>query len=201
MTHRSLALLGVSTALALGCASTSPNVVPAFTFDLDGHRYGIALAESGAERANDLVLLEDGRLRLRVRDRDQDGRLDTLLVGAIRLEEADAIYAHGIAEARAAGAYKEREPARTFSVRHLYRTLVVWSVASGGSDWENRFVVYENARRGPVASDVDSDGTLDDHPELQDDYVRALEAARREGRIETLEDRVRISLLEERPRR
>ena len=201
MTLRTLLFLGASTALLLGCASTPPHAVPAFTFRVDGQTYGIAPTEQGAERANDLLALEDGRLRLRARDRDQDGRLDTLLVGAIALAEADAIYAHGLEEARQAGVYKEREPARTYTLHHLTRTLVVWSVAAGGSEWENRFVVYESSRRGPVASDLDADGALDDHPRLQDAYATALAAARRDGRIETVEDRIRVTPQETRARR
>lgn len=193
MTIRSLVSFGALAVFALGCASTRPGALQAFTFDVDGVRYGITPMGSGAERANDLILLIDGRLRLRARDLDQDGRLDTLLSGTMPLTEADSIYALGIAEARAAGAAVEHEPARTYTLVRQGRQLVVWSVAAGGSGWENRFVVYESARSGPVASDLDADGTLDDHIDLQNDYARTLAEGQRDGRIETVEGRVRVT--------
>ena len=195
MTTRSLALLASSAALGLGCAKTAPDTGQAFAFEVDGRTYGIVGTGAQGERANELVLLE-GEGRLRARDRDQDGRLDTLLVGDLPLAEADAIYARGIAIARAAGAYAERLPPRTFSTPDGPYTLVVWSVAAGGADWENRFVMYEGAQSGLVFVDADADGVLDGEiereSEAQTAYARALSAGLRATRVEVVEDRYRV---------
>ena len=191
MTIRSLALLASSAALGLACATTALDTDGAFAFEVDGRTYGILGTGPAGERANELVSLE-GPVRLRARDRDQDGRLDTLLVGDLPLAEADAIYARGIAIARAAGAYAERVPPRTFATPDGPYTLVVWSVASGGADWENRFVMYEGAQSGQVFVDADADGVLDDAPDAQDAYARALSAGRRAGRVEVVDERYRV---------
>ena len=195
MTPRSLALLAWLVPLVLGCASTAPQDGRAYAFEVDGQTYGIVRTGSETERANDLVLLNGGD-RLRARDRDQDGTIDTLLTGSLSLAEANAIYARGIAHAQAAGAYTQREPPRTFTMPDGARTLVVWTVAAGGSDWENRFAVYEGLQDPRVFSDADADGILDDAPAGQAAYVRALTEGQRVGRVEVVEGRYRVRVLQ-----
>lgn len=186
-----------STLVVLGCASTAPQSLTGFPFEMDGDTYVIVAAPGRPESANDLLRREDGRVALRARDFDQDGSLDTLLVGSLSLSEANAIYVHGIEQARARGLYRVREPPRMYVLPHEGGWLVVVSVASSGSSWSNRFVRYApDGQIEEVYLDVDADGHLDDDENIlvvpQQDYETVLKAARRDGRIETIGSRVRV---------
>jgi type 1 glutamine amidotransferase len=96
-------------ALLLGCRTADPEgAVDRFRFAFEGRDYEI-LGVDGSDRGyNALVRREGDRLVLSAADTDQDGRLDTLLAGALSLPAADRIYADGIRQALAAGLYRER---------------------------------------------------------------------------------------------
>lgn len=173
-----------------GCA-TAPPPASVFPFLWEGAVYEIVAIRTGEEPVNDLVRRGRDRVVLRLRDRDQDGRLDTLLVGSMPISEANVIYAAGIEEARSRGAYRVHEPARTYTRREGGVRLVVWSVAEGGAGWSNRFARYDASGTASVYEDADADGRLDDAPEAaQREYERVLEAGVRDGRVETVDSRV-----------
>lgn len=180
--------------LGLGCATTAPPPSSTFPFEIEGVTYEIVTARTASEPANDLLLRDGPVVLLRARDRDQDGSIDTVLVGDLALAEADAIYARGIEEARARGAFAVRAPARMYVLSLGASSYAVWSVASGGSEWSNRFVRYgPGGQPGPIYSDADADGQLDDAPaEVQALYEHALEAGRREEQIEVVGSRYHV---------
>lgn len=177
--------------LGAGCVSTAPASPPAFSFQVDGATYAIVAERAASQLVNDLVQVDGPRVLLRVRDLDRDGTLDTLLVGTVPLEDADAIYRHGIEVARARGVARDREPSRMY----VMDGIVVWSVADGGSGWSNRIVRYSPAGQpGPTYTDSDADGRLDGEasPRDQLDYERILDAGVREGRVERVDGRLRV---------
>ena len=198
-------LLMAAVTTGLGCASTARGPVSTFPFERDGVEYAVLAFELDRGRANDLVRLDGDRLAFRARDRDQDGTLDTVLVGTLSLPDANAIYLHGIATAQGAGRYQMREPDRTFTLRVPDGRLVVWSVAEGGTGWSNRLAQYDgDGHVAWVYVDADADGRLDgllpgavaegqDVPAYaQAAYARVLEAGRRADQVESVDDRVRV---------
>ena len=194
-TTASTMALALAALSLLGCASSDLPASPSFVFDLDGVPYVIVAVGPASEPANDLVQLDGSRVLLRGRDLDQDGTLDTLLVGAVPLAVADAIYRRGIEAARARGVAQSREPSRLFELADAGSRLVVWSQAEGGSGWHNRLVRYgPSGQPGPVYVDTDADGRLDDGApdRAQSDYQRILEAGLREDRIERVDGRLRV---------
>ena len=183
-------------ALSLGCAPAAVPTGPSFAFEADGQRYEIVALRPASGSVNDLLRYDGGRVVLRARDRDQDGTLDTLLVGDVPLAGANAIYAQGIETARARGQARQKEPERTYVHVALGERLVLWSVAEGGSAWHNRFVrVGRDGQPGIVYLDTDADGRLDDGApdSAQASYALALDAGRREGKVEVVGSRLRIS--------
>ncbi len=187
--------------LLAGCASLSQGPVKAFEFERDAVTYAILAFDTGAERLNDLVRLDGDRLLLRARDLDQDGRLDTMLVGSLALDDANAIYADGIDAARSRGRYRVRVPDRTYALRLMTGRLVVWSVAEGGSDWSNRVARIDAS--GSVAwtyADADADGQLDADAASSDAvperaaraYARILDVGQRAGAVEVIGGRYRV---------
>ena len=187
MAYPRLCILGVLI-VAGGCATTAPPSTSGFRFVRDGSVYTIVAGGSSSEPANDPILVQGAEGALHARDRDQDGRIDTLLAGAVALSDADAIYAFGLKQAQELGLQRVREPPRTFvySVRGV--RFVVWSLASGGEGWSNRFARYTVNGDPEVFDDADADGRLDgpgaDDEAAQRDYERALDAGIRDGRID-----------------
>lgn len=192
-THPRLVAVGLAL-LGAGCASTAPAGGSAFQFEWGGAIYEIVADRRSHEATNDLVQRNGATVALRARDRDQDGALDTLLVGALPLSEANAIYAAGIERACAARACRVQEPARTYTLTRLGERWVVWSIARGGSDWMNRFARYGADNEADIFADTDADGVLDATAPgaAQRAYHHLLDVGRREGRVERVGSRYRV---------
>jgi len=192
-----LPLALVLATLSVGCVSAALPHSTSFAFDLDGTPYVIISAGTAAEPANDLVRHDGPRVVLRGRDRDQDGVLDTVLVGSVPLAVADAVYRRGIEIAQARGAARARDLARSFELAEGSTRLVVWSVAEGGSGWANRFVRYGlRGQPGPEYTDSDADGRLDSPApsDAQSAYERIVAAGLRADRLERVGARLRVRL-------
>ena len=148
-----------------GCRSTSlPAEVSQFSFFYDRLEYTIySIRPVGGNPANYLLLREDARVVLRAKDDDLDGILDTLLVGDISLEEANAIYARGIAEAVLAGKYQTSEPIRIYvQEQEAGGTYTIQSYKETAGSLYNMFSI-QGVERSDIAVFVDfrADGTLD----------------------------------------
>ena len=200
MRRLALSLL-VAATVCVGCASTAPDAHRAYTFERDGVSYAIVAIETSSQAVNDLVRIEDGRLLFRARDRDQDGTLDTLLVSALSLVDANAIYAYGIERARAQGRYRVQEPAQMYVLPLPSGRLVVWSIARGGSDWSNRLARYNvGGHLVWTCEDTDADGHLDTGVEphvtvpehAHAAYASVLDEGQRAGQIEVIGSRYRV---------
>ncbi len=187
-------LLLVSALLILGgCSTTRSDISRSiFTFSYQGDTYEIiSLVIPAKGGSNFLLLRQDEQVLLRAKDQDQDGTLDTLLIGDMSLESANHIYAFGIAEAQARGKYKERVHTRRFTLARSGYTYIIQTYLLGSGGSYNTFTLIEAITGAEtVAVDADADGVLDevDHGEKdletsQNAYAMVLKEGLREGRI------------------
>ncbi len=197
-------LLISSTTLALtailffhGCASSPPPTeVNRFTFVYNNLAYDILSTDAiRGVPVNYLLLREGNTFLLRARDNDLDGVLDTLLAGDFSLEEANVIYAFGIAQAFAENKFKRREPPRVFYKRTVDGYYAIQSYEAAPNDWYIRFIIFNTRNNSEIAIiDVHADGILD-HVEKGDGdpeasqplYEEILEAGIRAGQITSLQ--------------
>jgi hypothetical protein len=151
--------------LAGGCRTARNDMYRGtFSFVYEGATYEIISLVLPADRGgNSLLLREGNRLVLHARDQDQDGTLDTLLVGDVTLESANDIYAHGIADAQAQGKYQEQVMARQYALSRSGYTYVIQTYLLDAGALSNRFILLDAVtRRETVLLDTDADGVLDE---------------------------------------
>jgi hypothetical protein len=148
-----------------GCTSTSPQPeVSQFSFFYEGREYSIYSIRSIQDQPANYLLSRDGNtVVLRAKDGDLDGVLDTLMLGSISFEKANAIYASGISQAVRSGKYATSEPFSVY-VRDLmtggFSSIQTYDQAAGAT--YNVFTVRD-VEQGiyAVFVDVHADGTLD----------------------------------------
>lgn len=103
----------VLTLLMLGCMMrTEQPVRNHFPFAHEGRDYEIVGVADSLGARNYLLQREEGRIVFRAQDSDRDGQIDTVLLGDLAREEADRIYAVGIAQARDRGQVRGQPTAR-----------------------------------------------------------------------------------------
>ncbi len=188
-----LYIVFASALLALGaCGSTRPAATQhVFRFTHDGHDYEIISVVVSADGGhNFLTRRDEGEWVLSAKDENQNGRLDTVLIGDVTLPLANEIYEAGIAEARARGKYREQTGSRIFEYQSLEYLYVVQTFVADSGEWYNSFAHFDINGREVVIFDTDADGDLDrvargvvDIEASQRVYELALEEGIRCGRI------------------
>lgn len=178
---------------AAGCGtSQSASEQHTFTFVHEDAEYTIIsriVPSNGS--SNYLIRREEGATLLRAVDEDQDGFLDALLVGDIPLEEANAVYAVGIAEAQHRGVYRERLSERLYMLSRYGENYVVRTYVGVSGTSYNKFIILDSGREPEaVWIDREADGVLDErirgeanHERSQERYEMVLEHGLRDGRI------------------
>lgn len=191
-----------------GCRTARTGVYyGTFAFDYEGRSYEIVSVGTAAEGGrNYLVRREGEHLLLRARDADQNGTLDTLLIGALPLDRANAIYARGLAQAQAEGRYRQQQPARAYTLVLDTGWYTIRSHRLNADTWYNRFILFEvGDREETIVLDTDADGVLDevvygvcDLAVCQERYKHVLQEGIRTGRVEHVGDRyvVRLTMQE-----
>lgn len=147
----------------VGCGSTKTERTQfQFTFQYDGAEYliiSVVVSSDGGH--NFLTRREDGELVFSAKDEDQNGVLDTILVGNMSLASANHIYARGIELARNQGRYREIPGTRIFEYRMLGSVYVVQSLTPDVGQFLNRFTYFNSYRTEIICMDDDADGVLD----------------------------------------
>ncbi len=186
--------LGLTVGAALwiaACTGTRPPPPTGqFAFEYEGTPYAIISTEAIVGEGN--VLLRRAHPFLRADDRDQDGRLDTVVAGNLTLAQANQVYAAGLAQAEARGKRQERVLAPTFTVELSGGACTIQTLRSRDGQLFNRFVCIAAAQPQPViALDNEADGVLDRLEQgstrldsLQTRYAFVLQRGIGEGRVE-----------------
>lgn len=163
-----------------------------FVFDVEGADYQIlSVVDPEGNGANYLLCRVDGRTVLRALDGDQDGVIESVLTGAISVQEANRIYALGIQAASSGGKVDRREAPRLFRLEERGQTWSVRTVMDGpGSPYNTFSVIDSDGTHRAVATDEGADGTLDrlvegDYPlvSAQSLYRTTLDRGQLLGRI------------------
>jgi hypothetical protein len=176
-----------------GCGTTKNEPYRGtFTFAYEGAAYEITSLVIPANGGHNYLLLREGnRLLLRAKDADQDGTLDTLLVGTVSLENANHIYAQGLAEAQARGKYQVRQSTRYYTSSRPGYTCLVQTYLLSAVDAYNKFILVDTITGDETVSvDLDADGVLDEVERgdgtleaSQKAYAATLQEGIRTGRI------------------
>ena len=192
-----LVLVLSSALLAGGCGSTKnePSHYK-FVFSHDGDDYEIISVVVSSDGGHNFLTSRDrGRLVLSAKDIDQDGTLDTVLIGDVELGVANDIYVAGIDEARRSGRYREQVSSRIFKYDRPGYTYVVQTFILESGDRYNTLIYFDAAGNEVLCLDSDADGTLDrvtrgtvDLQLSQEFYELVLEEGLRRGRIVVMDD-------------
>jgi hypothetical protein len=158
-------LVAVLSMLIAGCRSRGPEVeIGGYSFTYEGKEYRIeSVTPSYSEGYNIISLREGDRLVMKGIDKEQDGRLDELMVGGMPLVEADAIYREGILEGERRGYLKRRTFTREYKTEDPMNdyTLATYILAMG--EVYNKLTV--SSKQGfsspSNVTDQDADGQLD----------------------------------------
>lgn len=181
-----------------GCGTIAESGRTIFPFTYENTDYeiiSVVVPTDGG--SNYLTLHQGGQLVLHAKDEDQDGTLDTLMVGDITLDTANHIYEAGLAEAQAQGKYKLRASSRIYSLSRNGDTFIIQTYMSDKGASYNRFTrVDAVTQQEAVLLDTDVDSVLDhvesgEHTleESQAFYEMVLQEGIRDGRITRIEDR------------
>ncbi len=186
--------------LFFGCvAAREPSGTGVFPFAYAGSEYYILSTSLQSGEGNVLVRRDRARPALRARDFDQDGVLDTVLVGALSLADANRVYASGIAQAVARGKHRTHVPQASYSLDLPGVSYLLQTFEAAGARPYNRFVIRSSAAPEVVLIDLDGDGTLDGQengtmrPEsYQSRYQEVLARGLAEGRVLKVGPRYRV---------
>jgi hypothetical protein len=204
MKHIDLLLMLVLV-LSIGCTTTrTEQSRSAFAFDHAGGHYQIIGVDVPLEGGyNFLVQREGEALLLHAKDHDQDGILDTLLVGDVTLDQANEIYADGIMQAEAEGKFRVQQTPRRYQIACAVGTCAVVTFQRNASGSANKFIYVQAASQNHfVFLDLDADGVLDEVErgegtldESQPLYDWLLQKGLRDGRIEHVGHVYRVKLV------
>ncbi|MBN1893013.1 hypothetical protein JW906_00885 [bacterium] len=186
--------LAVVLVMALGCSSFRPVIrVGGYTFRFEGHEYRIeSVTPNYMEGYNMLTRLDGEKVDMKAIDREQDGRIDEVTVGRIRLEEATRIYQAGLFEGERLGHVKKRNLSREYrgSDSSYEYILTTYLLARGES--YNQLILFsrQNFRMKSVLVDFGMDGKIDRIEEgslsileYQKLYRRVLERAEQDKKV------------------
>jgi hypothetical protein len=202
MKYLHVLLVALTSGAIVGCASTKPELRQSiFGFDYGGERYqiiSVVVADEGGY--NHLVRRDAERYVLHARDYDQDGELDTLLIGDVTLEQANRIYAAGIEQAKIEGRFRSLTNTRLYEVELPEGVCTILTFPAGLESWTNRFTFVEAETQVLVTFlDLTANGSLDrveggagDLAIGQALYTRALQRGLREDRVELDADTYRV---------
>lgn len=172
-------MLVAAVLLVAGCASTQE--VPTrhvYHFQRGAQEYEIiSMSRITGEGANYLVEREDGTVRMSARDDDQDGKLDVMVAGEMRLHDANAIYEYGIAQAEQERRTAFHLTSRVYTAEQDGRHYMIKTYLTPGGGAFNRFFAQgDNGAYAFVVVDREADGQLDDL-ESGDGDLEALQQA------------------------
>ena len=174
MKRRGTTCLLVAVLLLVGCATTREKPTKhIFRFDFDGRTYEIVSTVTlTGEGYNYLVRREDGEIVVSVRDDDQDGVLDWLIVGDESLDRMNAIYRAGMVAAIDGGKYVENLSARIFTAEDEEARYVVGTYLHRGGEPYNKLHVFRDDSE-LIAVDRAANGHLDSIERGKDELVEA----------------------------
>ena len=150
--------------LWIGCASTQmQSGFYQYTFNVDGKEYQIISATSAGNGKFNLLVNEEGNhTGLRAVDYEQDGKLDSIIVGDASLADANAIYEQGINNAEAKGSLNRQKYPRMYELDNPAMRYRIQTFIKDGNKIYNRFVVIDlKTLDQEVILDTNADGTLD----------------------------------------
>lgn len=189
--------------LVLGCTTTKdPSGKHMFAFVHDGERFEIvSIVTPTGPGGNFLVRFDDGQILLRASDYDQDGLLDTLMVGDLTLDRANEIYQIGIEEAILRGRFAVYPRSTVYELTTDERIFAIRTYRPSSGRPYNKFIIYApHSREEIVLIDTNADGVLDSvergHQRLeasQASYERILALGLREGKIERIGNRLLVT--------
>jgi hypothetical protein len=188
----------------VGCGSSKQQALHySFEFVDGGNDYEIiSVVESSDRGYNFLTRRENGRVVLSAKDEDQNGTIDSIVLGDLDLITANSIYRKGIETARARNRYRELHATRSFACIISGQNYVVNSLAADDEgSFYNTFVFSDGYGGEVVAVDKDADGKLDtirkgvaDLTASSELYAAALQEGLRGGKIVSNEGRYLVAL-------
>jgi len=134
-----------------------------FAFDFEGQSYEIisTVIETNSGY-NFLIQRENQQIVLRAIDNEQDGILDSLMIGNVTLEKANEIYMSGIQKANLKGGLKKQIHRRNYQITGytVSYNLQTYHLLSG--EIYNKFIIIDNrTNQHIVLLDMNADGVLD----------------------------------------
>lgn len=189
----------------MGCSASRQNIaVSQYNFDFEGQSYVIeSKTPHSTEGFNTLLHRDGGTLTLRAIDKEQDGMLDEVIRGDVALEEANRIYAAGIAMGRAKGQVRKRNFTRVYRTSDMMNDYVLKTyILAMGEEYNMLSILRKEAEENPVVVfDNGADGTINktekealDVSVYQDLYDRILKKGLSDGRITRSDGRYYVSL-------
>lgn len=193
-TYHSLSLTAVALVL-VGCATTRPQQPSRATFPFthEDQVYEIvSLVLPDGQGYNLLLQYEADRVVLHAEDTDQNGSIDSILVGDVTHSNAERIYASGLAAAEAGGKFRIEEPSRLYELSMPEGRYAVQTFGLASGTVSNRLFFWSaRGREALVFVDSNGDGIIDvvekGNATLEQGrriYELALSWGQRDGRIE-----------------
>lgn len=149
----------------LGCSPARPKVeIGGYTFAYEGLEYRIeSVTPNYSEGYNTISRREGDRLVFKGIDKEQDGKLDELMVGNATLEEARKIYNEGILEGERRGYLRKRTFAREYKTSDaIYDYVLATYILVTGEVYNRLTIVNKRLFQEPaVVVDDDADGQVD----------------------------------------
>lgn len=188
------AALLISMLLLAVCARRGNIIeIGGYTFQYQGKEYRIqSVTPTHSEGYNILSLREGDTLVFKAIDKEQDGRLDEVLIGNLSLKEAERIYNEGIAEGERLGYIRKRTFAREYRYKDDFRNYILATYVLVSGEIYNKLIIIDRStfRAQAEVVDSDADGRLDDVIEGTDSlatyqkmYEYVLDKGRQANRI------------------
>jgi hypothetical protein len=136
-----------------------------YAFQYHGKEYRIqSVTPTHSEGYNILSLREGETLMFKAIDKEQDGRLDEVLIGDMALEDAERIYMEGIAEGERLGYIRKRTFAREYRYKDDFRNYILATYVLVSGEIYNKLIITDRStfRSQAEVLDSDADGKLDD---------------------------------------